>query len=217
MLVKEKASKGKIALSFEEILGAARDAAEEISDSRLKAGALTIVANVSGKAKDLKKALDFASEVDKSFIKGELLTVVARTLADAGNVSKAREVASKIEDIDAYWCAEAFIHIGRISRSKEDFERARALVLRVNDSGNKAGLLADINSFMRETADPSRNGHHHHGNRHIQEKALEDIVIALTELKSFEGAHMVASKISSAYWRSRAFAAIAIALAEAIK
>lgn len=203
--------------SLEETLDLARDAAGEVNDFRLKAGALAVIANVSGVPDDLKKALDFASAIDMAYMKGELLAVIAKTLAEVGNIAKARETALKIRDVDAYWCVEALIHVGRIGRSKCDFEQAKRLVPRINDSHFRSEALADINLFLQETASPSRNGHHHHGNPHVQAEALTDIVKALAELKGFEEAHLVASKISSAYWRSRAFAAIASGLAEAIK
>jgi hypothetical protein len=217
MIAEMELTRKKPVLSLSEALDAARDAAERVKDIRLKAGALTVVANVSGEDNDLKKALDFASAIDKTWMKGELLAVIAKTLAEAGNVLKAREVALKIKSIDVYWCVEALINVGRIGHSKADFEHARHLASRIGDSQLRADALTDINLFINETVNPSSNGHHHHGDPHVQAEALTDIVKTLTELRGFEDAHMVASKISSAYWRTKAFAAIASGVAEAIK
>ncbi|MCX6760182.1 MAG: hypothetical protein NTW46_02460 [Candidatus Nealsonbacteria bacterium] len=217
MIVEKELTKKDPMFSLSEVLDAARDAAERVKDVRFKAGALTVVANVSGEDDDLKKALDFASAVDKTWMKGELLAVIAKTLAEAGNISKAREVAIKIKDIDVYWCVEALINVGRIGHSKGDFEHARHLASRIGDSQLRADALTDITLFITEAVSPRDNGHHHHGDPNVQAEALTDIVKTLAELRGFEDAHMVASKISSAYWRTRAFAAIVSGLAEAIK
>jgi len=217
MIVEKELPKKNPMFNLGEALDAARDAAERVKDIRLKAGALTVVANVSGEDEDLKTALDFALASDKTFMKGEMLQVIARTFAEAGNISKAREVALRIREVDVYWCVEALIHIGRISRQREDFEHAKHLVPRIGDSQLRADALTDITLFIKETVNPSDNGHLHHGDPHVQAEALTDIVKTLAELRGFEDAHMVASKISSAYWRTRAFAAIVSGLAEAIK
>jgi len=217
MIGLKELTRKKPVLSLSEALDAARDAADRVKDVRLKAGALTVVANVSGEDEDLKTALDFALASDKTFMKGEMLQVIAKTFAEAGNISKAREVAIKIKNIDVYWCVEALINVGRIGHSKVDFEQARHLASRIGDSQLRADALTDITLFIKEAVNPSDNRHHHHGDPHIQAEALTDIVKTLAELRGFEDAHMVASKISSAYWRTKAFAAIASGLAEAIK
>lgn len=208
---------GELATNFGEIVEDARDAAEKVDDIRLKAGALAVVASVSGLPDDLSKALDFASVVGRNSMQAELLAVIAKTLAEAGKIDQARETALRIKDMDAYWCVEALLHVGRIGRQKSDFNLAEELAARIRDGGLRLEALADIRGVIAETADPSRNGHNHHGNRHIQAEALTGIVKTLVKLRGLKDARLVASRISSAYWRAKAYAAIASGLAEAIK
>lgn len=193
----------------------AKEAAQKIQEVHLRAQVLAVIVSISKENKHFDLAQLF-QDIGEDKLRSETLVAIAINLAKAGFCQQAREAATLIRFDDYYWKAEAFGRIGFYSRAQKDFDLAAQVAGHISDSRLKDEVLGDIYRFSSDEAE-MRFETPKVEDAHNQEKALKDLVSSLVKISEFETAHEVISGIDSAYWRARAYADMAMIIAEAIR
>jgi hypothetical protein len=195
---------------LENILTAARKAAFQIEDKQLKLEALLAIAIASNKPDDLITINGIIGEMEKGALRSEAIAVIAKKLANANRIMLARELVFAISPTDNYWRAEVCARIGLYSRDALDFGNAKRFAQKINDRRRMAEVLAEINIYENHPERVRKE------DEEAEQKELLSLVTALAKIGEFKKAHDLASGITLAHWRAKAFASVASILAEAL-
>jgi hypothetical protein len=191
-------------------LEAAREAASQVEDGKMRAGVLVALAVISNDPSDLRAINEVIGAMEKGSLRAEAVAAIAKKLAKFGKIIQARELVLSIPGSDNYWRAEACARIGLYSRDQLDFGNARRFASQINDPRRMEETLVDIDTYEY------RPGSVREEDMRIEQRELVGLVTALARIGEFERAHELASGITVAHWRARAFASVATILAEGL-
>jgi len=191
----------------------ARANAAKITESRLKAEVLVVIASASNSKADFEAANEVIGSMPTGEFRSQAFAAVIKRLAQNRRFKLAREMVHSIRAVDAFWKAEAIAAIALYSRQPHDFGEAKKYASRINSPGLMRDVLEDIERFKTDP-DSCLN---HIGDEHIEEMIKELVaILKVINEDNLKRAHALASRKSGGYLRAHAFAIMASIVAAEI-
>jgi len=196
-----------LSASFKRIIDTLRDEAHSNIDDEFRADTFITIASLTLIESDIDFALAYIDKANGP-LRDELLISFAKALAEAGKVEKAREISQLIRS--SYFRAESLICIADQTKNPQDFRKAREQIGLINDEFLACDASCDLQYIE------THNNKSAVVKKRDRNDALQELVVALSDIIGFEEAHAGAVKIGSASLRIKFLAALAKVISQKI-
>ena len=132
---------------FKKIIAQARLQAEKEKDPFAGLKSWSIIAGHTGDDADLAMVEDLLSKITAPNQRAVGKKLLVKALAKSGNLEDARTMAGNIRS--AYWRAEAYLEVYKVSNDQGDLASAEATVEAINSSELQTEVIAQIKAAQR--------------------------------------------------------------------
>lgn len=141
-LIQEVESGVSLEKIFERIIGNARQKANEQPDAFSRLRSWAMIAGETHLDDDYDNAQDILHEIHSSNQRAKAKTLLVKALAKMGHLEDAKVLAEHIKN--AYWRAEAFLKIYKITGDEDSFAKAKLAAKEVQSEEAQDEISAQI-------------------------------------------------------------------------